>query len=428
MIGHTHSRMRGFVSIELIFALIVVSLMTAIGINVASNWSASQSYLVAAQQQQTVAEAASRYLKDNFIAVSNAANAAPVQVTVPMLRNAGYLAAGFSDNNAFGQTFLALARKSGSTQLESIVITTGGESIDEIGTREIAENLGGTGGFVPVATPTTVQGTRGGWQVNLTNFGINPGAGHTASALFLLDGTLANDYLYRNFIAGKPELNRMNTGLDMGANNVTNANNITGSGEIKGDTLKSDDRTEVGEYIDLQSEEVEGTACEKIGLVSKTESGLLLSCQKIGTTTIWTASRGGAFGGAFMISLNSKSCAAPNPVTGDCNCPRGFSPTSSGWIGVSADTYQSGECIVDAKFVGTYTTQNVVQVFIAPQKPTTTTSSCRTGTPNTQPGCTCPIGSIPVPQLAKVTNYTDSINGIIDIRTERIEYWCISRA
>ena len=72
---------------------------------------------------------------------------------------------------------VVLARRPAANQLESIVITTGGEVIDEIGTREIAEYLGGTGGFVPANNTGIVQGVRGGWQIPLSNFGVNPGVG-----------------------------------------------------------------------------------------------------------------------------------------------------------------------------------------------------------------------------------------------------------
>lgn len=224
---------RGFVAIELLFVLIVFAIATTIGTNLLANRMDSQNYTIAAQQQQLVADAASKYLKDNFTAVTATATATvPAQITMTMLRNTNYLSSGVSDTNAFGQTFLILARQPVANQLESLVLTTGGQSIDEIGTREIAENLGGTGGFIPTTNTTIVQGIRGGWQITLSNYGINPGVGHTASALFLMDGALANDYLYRDAIAGKPELNRMNTALDMGNNNVNNAASITASGTV----------------------------------------------------------------------------------------------------------------------------------------------------------------------------------------------------
>ncbi|NVL41704.1 shufflon system plasmid conjugative transfer pilus tip adhesin PilV, partial [Pseudomonas syringae pv. actinidiae] len=137
------TRQHGFVVIELLFGLIVFAIASAIGVSLLADRMDSQNYQIAAQQQQQVAEAASKYLKDNFSTVyASAGTTTPSTITPQMLRNTNYLPAGFSDTNAFGQTFVVLARRVNINQLESIVITTGGQAIDEIGTRAIAENIG----------------------------------------------------------------------------------------------------------------------------------------------------------------------------------------------------------------------------------------------------------------------------------------------
>lgn len=387
-----HQDQRGFVAIELLFAIIAFSLLVAIGTNLLSQQMDSQNYQIAAQQQQAVTDAGAKYLKDNFSAVlALAAPTVPAQITVAMLRNTNYLPVGFSDTNAFGQSFLVLARSPAPNQLESIVITTGGETIDEIGTREIAENLGGTGGFIPVSNASIVQGVRGGWQIALSNYGMNPGVGHTASALFLQDGSLANDYLYRNAVPGKPELNRMNTALDMGANDINNAANVTASGtvtaggdvnaagtvtgatariagetytgnwfrtqgdtgwysekwgggwymsdsswiraygnkgvytpgQLRGGTVTSEGRTEVGEYLQLDGVAVEGAPCGDIRLMAKSASGTPLSCEPGG----WTS--GGGFGGTYATNIYS-GCFITNTKTGGCSCPAGTTARPTG--------------------------------------------------------------------------------------------------
>jgi len=232
------SQQRGYMILEAMIGLAVLLALVVGGMAMMTNRINSQNYQIAAQQQQQIADAAAKYLKDNFSTVyAWAGTTTPATITPAMLRNSNYLPSGFADANAFGQTFVVLARRVANNQLESIVLTTGGQTLDEVATREIAENLGAPGGFVPVANTGILQGVRGGWSLALSNYGVNPGAGHTASALFLQDGTLANDYLYRNAIAGKPELNRMNTTLNMGGNDLTNAANITASGtaSISGD-------------------------------------------------------------------------------------------------------------------------------------------------------------------------------------------------
>ncbi|MDE1912168.1 MAG: shufflon system plasmid conjugative transfer pilus tip adhesin PilV [Pseudomonadota bacterium] len=226
-------KQRGFLSLDMAFGLIVFSVVVTMAIIWQIRQMDAQDYRIAADQQRTISEAQAKYLKDNFNAVLNNATATvPVQITVPMLINTHYLPAGFSSTNSFGQTILGLARKPNPNQLEAIVVTTGGQTIPEMGIRAIAENLGGPGGFISTTNPNIVQGVRGGWQVALSNYAIAPGPGHTASALFLMDGALANDYLYRNAVPNHPEYNAMNTDLGMGNHNINNVGSLTASGNV----------------------------------------------------------------------------------------------------------------------------------------------------------------------------------------------------
>ena len=328
----------GFLTIDALFGLIVVAMMLSLAGWWMVNFSNQQDYRIAAEHQRTVAEAFAKYLKDNYsVVLASAGPTTPVQVTVAMMQNTNYLPAGFSPTNGFGQTVSGLARRLNVNQLEAIVVTTGGQVIPELGIRTIAEHLGGPGGFISALNPGLIQGVRGGWQVSLSNYGINPGQGHTASALFLMDGDLANDYLYRNAVPGHPEFNRMNTAIDMGGNDLNNASAVTATsditsrdgwfrsqndtgwvndkwgggiyqadadwvrvlndkglltgGKVRGGTLQADGRVTVGEYLEIESTVQEGQVCPKIGLQSKNSAGAPLSCQCAGSfcsSTVWT--------------------------------------------------------------------------------------------------------------------------------------------
>lgn len=316
----------GFFTIDALFGLMVLAIMLSLAGWWMFSFSNQQDYRIAAEHQRTVADAFAKYLKDNYsVVLTNAGPTTPVQVAVDMMQNTKYLPAGFSSTNGFGQTVVGLARRLNANQLEAIVITTGGQVIPELGIRTIAEHLGGPGGFISALKPGVIQGVRGGWEVALSNYGINPGQGHTASALFLMDGDLANDYLYRNAVPGHPEYNRMNTAIDMGGNDINNARAITATsditskdgwfrsqndtgwvnekwgggiyqsdadwvrvlndkgllsgGKIRGGTLQADGRVTVGEYLDIESTAVEGQACPKIGIQSKNNLGAPLTCQ-----------------------------------------------------------------------------------------------------------------------------------------------------
>ncbi|MBS9759831.1 shufflon system plasmid conjugative transfer pilus tip adhesin PilV [Pseudomonas mosselii] len=355
----------GFFTIDALFGLIVLSIM----LSLAGWWMLRlgnhQDYRIAAEQQRTVADAFAKYLKDNYaVVLSNAGPTTPVQVTVDMMQNTKYLPAGFSSTNSFGQTIVGLARRLNANQLEAIVVTTGGQAIPELGIRSIAEHLGGPGGFISALKPGVIQGIRGGWELALSNYGINPGQGHTASALFLMDGDLANDYLYRNAVPGHPEYNRMNTAIDMGGNDINNARAVTATnditskdgwfrsqndtgwvnekwgggiyqsdadwvrvlndkglltgGKVRGGTLQSDGRVTVGEYLDIESTAQEGQLCSKIGLQSKSSLGAPLACQCVNSscgTARWTGVSS-ELGGWQLGLAGSNSYSGTGTVSG----------------------------------------------------------------------------------------------------------------
>lgn len=352
----------GFLTIDGLFGLIVLSIM----LSLAGWWMFSlgnqQDYRIAAEHQRTVADAFAKYLKDNYsVVLNNAGPTTPVQVTVDMMQNTKYLPAGFSSTNSFGQTIVGLASRLNANQLEAIVVTTGGQVIPELGIRTIAEHLGGPGGFISSLKPGVIQGVRGGWEVALSNYGINPGQGHTASALFLMDGDLANDYLYRNAVPGHPEYNRMNTAIDMGGNDINNARTVTATnditskdgwfrsqndtgwanekwgggiyqsdadwvrvlndkglltgGKIRGGTLQADGRVTVGEYLNIESTVVEGQACPKIGIQSKNNLGGPLTCQCLTPSCqsgVWKVP------GGWESQLIQGTCQAPYKSSTTC--------------------------------------------------------------------------------------------------------------
>ena len=57
-------RSRGFIAVEMLFGLVALALLTTMGIELMAKRMDSQNYQIAAQQQQQVADAAAKYLKD----------------------------------------------------------------------------------------------------------------------------------------------------------------------------------------------------------------------------------------------------------------------------------------------------------------------------------------------------------------------------
>ncbi|AAY93924.1 shufflon system plasmid conjugative transfer pilus tip adhesin PilV [Pseudomonas protegens] len=386
----------GMLTIDAVMALMVLAVLTTLATGLIIRQLDSQDYEIAANKQKTIAEALSKYVKDNYSTVlANATATAPVQITVPMLINTKYLPAGFADSNSFGQIIVGLARKPNPNQLEVIALSTGGQAIPELGIRSIAEHLGGPGGFISTTSPNVIQGVRGGWQLALSNYAINPGPGHTASALFLMDGDLANDYLYRNAVPNRPELNRMNTHIDMGENDINNTGtlnastaNVTGEtytggwfrtrgdtgwysekwgggiyqsdadyvrifndkglatgGEVaagkvtSSSTITASGRLATKEYLSIGGLASEGTACNDNKLIAKNSAGLTLSCQGgMWQKAVVTSN----LKGTFVVGTFNNGCRQPNPFTGSCSCPSG----SNGYLAGQSFQYSQWDATI----------------------------------------------------------------------------------
>lgn len=88
-------------------------------------------------------------------------------------------------------------------------------------------------------------------------------------------------------------------------------------------------RVSSGEYLQLAAVANQGAGCEAEGLIAQSSATGLLVCQG----GIWqNSTRSG--GGYYIESINSPSHALAeinidrrNPMTGDCSCPKGYTPS-----------------------------------------------------------------------------------------------------
>lgn len=207
---------RGFTAIEMMVVMIVSISALALGGQWMSNYSDNMLNQAAADHAKSVADAATRYIKDNYSAVTAVATpTTPASITVPMLQSTNYLPASFTANSPYGQSYSILALEPVAGQLQTLIVTNGGDTISELNLRRVAQLIGAKGGYVSLTASTNATGSYGGWTMPLASYGVSPGAGHVAVALFFQDGSLVSDYVYRNAVAGHPELNTMNTPLIM---------------------------------------------------------------------------------------------------------------------------------------------------------------------------------------------------------------------
>lgn len=216
---------QGFLSIEVMIVLIVVTAGMGIGMQWLERDSDSKVNQATAQQAIAIMDGAAAYIKANYSTVQAAATPLKTYTTADIAAN---LATNFSTVNPYGQTYSIRVYKTGANKLETMVVTTGGEAISDRNLRQIAQLIGAAGGFVSAQDTTLAQGAYGGWTMSFANYGASPGAGKIAGALFFSDGQLVGDYLYRNAVAGHPEYNQMNTALGMNANDINNVGKLQG--------------------------------------------------------------------------------------------------------------------------------------------------------------------------------------------------------
>ncbi|MCI1374160.1 MAG: shufflon system plasmid conjugative transfer pilus tip adhesin PilV [Acetobacter sp.] len=159
------------------------------------------------------------------------------QIPLSTLINEHDLPPAFTPTNPDGQAWSVYIQQPTSGVLSAVIESSGGKSYiakDEV---SVAAMTGHQGGFVPYdgmlggLTSNTAYGASGTWHFNMAGL-PNPGPGHLVGLISggtgASDaGVTTNDYLYRTAVAGHPELNTMRAPLDMGGNNINNANNVT---------------------------------------------------------------------------------------------------------------------------------------------------------------------------------------------------------
>ena len=187
---------------------------------------------VVAGQMSQIVSAANQYIQANYNSL--ATNPGNQVITVQQLEQAGYLSPSVSQFTPYGQNWEVQVAQPKPGYLQGLVISTGGTPMTQVEMGQAADSTKGSGGFIPQAgfpgSGTTATGAYGGWQVSMAGY-ANPGPGHMVGLLTYYNGqSISNDYLYRVAIPNNHQLNTMQTDLDMGGNNISNANNIQASG------------------------------------------------------------------------------------------------------------------------------------------------------------------------------------------------------
>ncbi|MEN3262805.1 shufflon system plasmid conjugative transfer pilus tip adhesin PilV [Sodalis endosymbiont of Spalangia cameroni] len=335
---------RGFVSLEVLGALVIVAMAALFGAEKYSDYLDEQEWVVAARHASQFNEASKQYIADHTDELLN--QPLPYRITPSLLIKNGYLQQGFAEKNGLGQQYVTGVVKNSQKSppaLQALTCSVQGDTLSEKGMRRIAAQINGIGGYVDEKNIAT--GAYGGWTSQPRDFGLDCRHGHIAIALSseILGSVLQeSDRLYRFQVKHKPELNRMHTAIDMGGNNLTNANTVNAKnghyseeinaggniktqggwlitqhgkgwlneahgggfymddndwirsvnnkgiytgGQLKGGTVRADSRLSTGEFLQLDGTAQPGWGCSPNGLVGRTPEGALLSCQN----GLWTS-------------------------------------------------------------------------------------------------------------------------------------------
>lgn len=251
-------RQFGFTLIELMGGLLIGSmLLVGLGAMINSSMSNTKAQQTALQQSQA-ADAARKFMANQYSALLSATSggttrAVPFSTSVsPPLTQpiTDFLPPNFSVSvHPYNKTFCLLVRQRPplpSTKLDALLITEGGadqvvsgklnpHAIPFTDLAYIAANSGQGGGYISGAPLGNLGGTleaRGAyssWRVDgstiptLANFtsancGTAVKAGQLATAIFYEGpGQYTTDFLYRNAVPNRPDLNTMTTPIAMGA-------------------------------------------------------------------------------------------------------------------------------------------------------------------------------------------------------------------
>lgn len=249
-------RQGGISLIEVVASLGIMGLVIAGLTQLANQYSTEMRNSIAAQHMSSVGTAAQAYITNNYASLRSEITAAvPKVITVPALIAGGFLPAGFSRVNNYGQTVCVVVIGAVTSNLNALVFSEGDPVINDVDLGDIAGTIGASGGGVYAADPKSMRGAMGGWNIAAGSFSRNCAneqvvqsatVGHPVLALWFSNGISGAAYLNRSAVPGRPEYNTMDTPLIMGA----------------------------------LSNQLPGEKCDSVAAIARDAAGSLLNCSK----------------------------------------------------------------------------------------------------------------------------------------------------
>lgn len=233
-------RQTGVTLLELVVSLSVLMIVSVGMVQLADRYSEDVKTSVVADQLKRTGDAARSYIKDNYTTIAaTATSTSPFQITAAMLTAGGYLPTSSVSTNGYGQSVCTLVLQPSANKLQAMVIAEGGTTIDDLTLGNIVQLAGSSSGAVLSSATTAISGAMGGWSIPVSTWhnrvnnlsrrcdgtagNVQVTTGHPALALWFEDGAYQSNALYRDAVAGRPELNTVNTPI------IFNATQTVGS-------------------------------------------------------------------------------------------------------------------------------------------------------------------------------------------------------
>lgn len=222
----------GFMTIEVMGALLVLGILLPALYSLWSHGVTEVKKRAVASHFVAVSEASINYAnlyKNDLLANSTVTTGR--QITIAMLQDEGFLPEAFNDENPWGQGYVIHSREPRPNELQLIILTKDGQAHEarrpEFSNIIVPSTASlASAGFIPVNDATRLQGAYNAWSIELTDYNIaTTGAGHLGSFISPSQNA-SNDFLHRIPMPSNPELNEMQTTLDMTDHAIENVREV----------------------------------------------------------------------------------------------------------------------------------------------------------------------------------------------------------
>ena len=235
--NYFHRKSAGNMLLSVLLGLIILLAMTPLMWNWIDMGLVAKQQRSAADHLQAVNSATGEYIKVHHVdLIKNTDKTTGITISIQDLIDEELLPEGFAHRNVWLHEYNIYLRQPQDNELQGIVLTHNSKSqnakFNNVTIPSTAQLLGGAGGYIPTGdipsqTDDMLIGSYQSWKMTLADYGItSPGAGHLGALATFGESELGLDFLYRIDVPGEPELNAMQTELDMTDHSIETVKDI----------------------------------------------------------------------------------------------------------------------------------------------------------------------------------------------------------